>query len=617
MKKALLLPFLVCATLAYGQTFNEVAASAGIDHTYDPMNAMGGGAVFFDYDNDGWDDLYLTSGHGPDHLYRNNQDGTFTNLTSSAGLTITGDYYTIAAIAGDIDNDDDQDLFVTTWGENLVALDRNLLFINNGDGTFTEQGVSYGLTEESFSMGATFLDYDRDGFLDIYVVNYVDKPVNLTDENDNIIGFDHICHPNLFYKNNGDGSFTEMAATLGVDNAGCALAIMATDYDLDDDMDLYVANDFGEWVTPNAMLENQYPSDSFTDVSVATGTDIGIYGMGIGSADMDKDGDFDYYITNLGRNVLIEDNGSHVFSDVTTAAGVENTFGLDAPGTFFATGWGAAFADINNDTWPDLFVANGKVPAADFIANATDDPNKLYLNNGDNTFADISTSSGVDNSDVGRGMAYSDYDKDGDIDILVVVQEGLGAAKTLLYQNSLNTTSRATNHWVQFDLQGTKGNKDALGAKVKVHTGGEVLIQEVQGGGSHCGQNTKIIHFGLGSNTVIDKVEVQWLGTGTQDFGPVGIDGRYELVEGQTLANPQVSETVFQLYPNPVSDGTLYFSNLTDFNKVDVFNLLGKKVMTNKLNSQTSLDVSVLSSGMYFLKFSSPKEEKTFKVLID
>ena len=614
--KRLLYLFVLLSAVGHTQTFNDVAQTAGIDHLYDPLNAMGGGAVFFDYDNDGWEDLYITGGHGIDHLYQNNQDGTFTNVTATAGLSITEDFYTIASIAGDIDNDGDQDLFVTTWGPTPSQLQRNLFFVNNGNGTFTESGESYGFTGVTFSMGASFIDYNLDGLLDVYVVNYVETPGFLYDENGQVNGFSHTCFPNQFYHNNGDGTFTEMASTLGVDNVGCALAIMTTDYDMDNDMDLYIANDFGEWVIPNTMLENEYPTQSFTDVSTDTGSDVAIYGMGIASADMDKDGDFDYYITNLGRNVLIENDGTHNFQDITTAAGVENTYALDDPGDFFTTGWGTAFLDVNNDTWPDLFVANGKVGAEQFIANGTLDPNKLYLNNGDNTFTDISDAAGVSNQDVARGMAYSDYDKDGDVDIVVVIQDGIGFSKTQLLQNTWNDSSRANGHWAQFDLEGTKSNWDALGAKVKLTVGSDVLLQEVQGSGPHCGQNSSILHFGLGANTTIDKVEVIWPGGDVQDYGAMAVDARHQLVEGQTLSAEDVAFADMNIYPNPTT-GIVHTTLAQDLKQVNVYSLLGGKViqLSDVANAQT-FDLSSLPPGMYYMEFLATERREVRKLMV-
>jgi hypothetical protein len=606
-KKICSLLLVLCSGALFSQTFTDATTASGINHTFNQVSNMGGGAVFFDYDNDGWDDLYLTSGTGKDKLYKNLANGNFQEVAAS-WLDITEDYYTIGAVSGDINNDGYRDLLVTTWrGEdNNGPLQRNLLFVSSGDGMFTEVGTSRGLTDPGFSMGASMLDYNNDGYLDIYVVNYIETGVPLYDSSNNVIGFDHDCYENLFYKNNGDGTFTEMGATLGVNNNGCALAVMPTDFDQDHDQDIYIANDFGEFVVANTLLENNYPTDSFTDVSVATNMDVGIYGMGIAYADFDKDGDFDYYITNLGRNVLIQNDGSQNFTDISTAAGVENTYAENNGNTLYTTGWGTAFIDVNNDTWPDLFVGNGRVPAADFIATGEDDPNKLYINNGDQTFTDVSDAAGVSDYNRGRGVAYSDYDKDGDIDVVVVVQDGSqsATAKTVLYKNDLNPTNGGDKNWAQITLQGTSINKDAMGAIVELTVNGEKLIQEVHGQGSHCSQHSLTLHFGLGSNTNITEMKVKWSATDTQTFTNLDVNTRYELTQGSTLSTPE-SQTLptFFTYPNPVRD-QLKVSGVDQKYQVKIYAVYGKLLKTAEVSvNRPYVDMSAYKTGTYVAQF--------------
>jgi len=376
---------LICCQSILSQSFVDVSNDVGIDHVFKQFSNMGGGAVFFDYDNDGWEDLYITGGINKDVLYRNLGDGNFMKITDS-WIDITEDFYTIGVVSGDINNDGFRDIYVTTWREVVNSnmngsLKRNLLFINDGIGGFDEKSVDYRLTTPSFSMGAAMLDYNNDGLLDIYEINYIENSIATYDPDHIINGFAHECYENKFYYNNGDDTFTEMSATLGVNNSGCALAVMPTDFDQDNDQDLYIANDFGEFVVANTILQNEYPMNKFIDVSVVTSMNVGIYGMGIAYADIDKDGDFDYYITNLGRNVLLENDGNQNFNDISTEANVENTYAENSNDELFTTSWGTSFLDVNNDTWPDLFVANGRVPAAAFIATGEDDPNKLYINN--------------------------------------------------------------------------------------------------------------------------------------------------------------------------------------------------------------------------------------------
>ena len=612
---------LLYTSTLFSQAFTDVTTASGINHIYKQAFEMGGGAVFFDYDNDGWEDLYITAGKDKDQLYQNQGDGNF-QLVNSPWLNITQDFYTVAVVSGDVNNDGYRDLFVTTWrGEdNGGPLERNLLFMNNGNGTFSEAGVSSGLPEAGFSMGTSMLDYNNDGFLDIYVVNYIENSVPLYNDDGVVNGFDHDCYANSFYKNNGNGTFTEMATTLGVGNNGCALAVMPTDYDQDNDQDIYVANDFGEFVVANALLENNYPANSFTDVSTATNMDVGLYGMGIAYGDIDKDGDFDYYIANLGRNVLMQNDGNQNFTDVSTSAGVENMYTENSSNTLLSTSWGTVFLDVNNDTWPDLFVGNGRIPAASFIATGEDDPNKLFINNGDATFTDISDIAGVNDYNRGRGVAYSDYDKDGDLDVLVVVQDGTAStsAKTVLYRNEINPTGSDGQNWTQLELKGTSINKDAIGTIVELTVNGEKLIQEVHGQGSHASQSSLVLHFGLASNTIIDEIKVIWSSTDAQTFTNLEVNKRYQITQGGSPLNLEENHlSQVSMYPNPVKN-KLNFSGISSKKIIKIFSVYGSLLEKIELTETIeSIDLKNYKTGVYLIQvFNEDNSLEKSKLII-
>jgi len=532
------------------QIFSEQSSVVGIDHTYNARGLMGGGAAFFDFDMDGHEDLYLTGGLDRDQLYRNNGDGTFTKTDNTNGLEITTSHNTTAVITGDIDNDGDREIFVSTWeryenGTEIIA--RNLLFMNNGDGTFTEIGEAAGITHAAFSIGANFVDYNKDGYLDIHVMNHVKTPAFLYDSYGVIVGFNHDCYGNFFYLNNGDATFTEISSQLGVNDNGCALAALPSDFDMDSDLDIFIANDFGPFIVPNTLYQNDYPNDEFSEVAAAKGAGIPMYGMGIAAGDYDHDLDFDYYITNLGANVLLEnDNGT--FTDVAASANVENTYAEGSPSDF-ATGWGTAFFDVDNDSWLDLFVANGRIPSLPSLPTAMNDPNKLYLNNGDKTFSDISAANGVDDGSYSRGMAYSDYDNDGDLDFVVCNINEFGA-KIKFYRNDSN----AANNFIDFTLKGTS-NRDAYGAKVWLYAGGQTFVREVSGGGgSHCSQSSSIVHFGLGDITEVDDVKVEWPRGGILGYNSTfEINRKHVLSETILLSNKDLTGANFGLniLPNP------------------------------------------------------------------
>jgi len=530
------------------QSFLERSANLGIAHKFEAIGEFGGGCVFFDFDQDGWEDLYITGGKEVDVLYRNNGNGGF-ELVQDAGLSITEDFYTTGVSSGDINNDGYRDLFITTWSEADVvgAVQRNLLFLNNKGKGFVEIGESAGITIPSFSMGAVMLDYNNDTFLDIYVINYIENSKIPHDENGNVV-FDHDCYPNQFYENNGDGTFTEKAVELGLGDSGCALAAMPTDVDLDHDADIYLANDFGAFIKPNAIFQNNDPQASFTKVGQGSGLDLGVFAMGIASGDFDKDGDFDYYISNLGRNVLLKNEGNQKYTDVSTYAGTENKYSLDGnAATFLSTSWGTAFLDVNNDTWPDLFVANGYIFSNAPYQTGSYDPNKLYINQGDTTFDDVSASAGIDDPNVARGMAYCDFDQDGDLDIFTVVQgksPQVGSTNhSNFFVNRLNPNQSATTNWVQFKLEGTNINSDAIGAKVIISVNGEQLMQEIHGQGSHGSQHSLVAHFGLAEHTTIDEVKVIWSKLHTQTFTNLEINQRHTLTEQKISATDVVGCT--------------------------------------------------------------------------
>ena len=510
------------------QTFQEISLAVGIEHIYEDIAALGGGVAFFDFDADGDEDIYLSGGSDSDKLYRNDGNNIFTDITFIAGLGHTANYYTTSITTGDIDNDGYREIFVGTWVYNNSAETRSLLYKNNTDGTFTEMAIPAGLVDSVWTMGANFFDVNLDGFLDLYITNYVEDSDVILGENGEAV-FNHDCYGNKLFLNNGDLTFTDATELYGIHtDRGCSLASVATDYDLDGDPDICLVNDFGAFIEPNILFQNQFPNNSFTNVSTATGSDIGLYGMGIAIGDYNLDGFFDYYVTNLGRNALLRGNGSG-FVDLATAAGVENTNTADS---LLTTSWGTAFLDVNNDGWEDLFVANGRIPAAPFIATGELDPNKLFRNNGDGTFMDITNMAGVGDLNRGRGMAYADLDDDGDLDILVNVQSHYldPDANVTLFRNDNNNN----NNWIKFKLTGILCNRDAYGAIVKSFTGSYTYIRELHGGSSHASQHSSIIHFGLGNTEKVDSVHIQWPGGDTQILHDLNVNQTYFITQEVT-----------------------------------------------------------------------------------
>jgi len=343
--------------------FSDYTEDSNIDHIVRHQNFLGGGVAFFDIENDGDEDLYLTSGLGRDLIYRNDGNGEFTDITLGSGTQLSEVFYTNGVIAGDINNDGFTDLFVSTTGNMQEEFARNLLFLNNGNSTFTEIWLQQTEEDKAATLGASFIDYDLDGFLDIYVVNYVDEPGFLIDSTNTIIGFDHDCFENKMYRNrDGNFFFDDVSEALQLDDFGCALAVVNTDFDMDGDGDLLLANDFGEFIIPNGLYRND--SSTFTNVAEEWSANQGIYGMGIAVGDLDNDLDLDYYITNLGSNILLN-REENQFNEIGAASNTQDTWVIED--SILSVSWGTSFIDYDNDRDLDLFIANGYVPGPSFI----------------------------------------------------------------------------------------------------------------------------------------------------------------------------------------------------------------------------------------------------------
>jgi hypothetical protein len=511
-----------------GVQFLDVAREAGlnvpnvwgeVDHKRYIIEAKGSGLAFFDYDHDGWLDIYLTNGtrlgetwpegKAPtSQLFRNNRDGTFSNVTEKSGLARTG--WQTGVCVGDYDNDGWDDLFCCFWGHNI-------LFHNNGDGTFTEVTRKAGLYKEEVRWGAgcTFLDYDRDGHLDLFVCNYIKlDPSQTPGPSDPPVcqwkGIPVMCGPrglpgdtNLLFHNNGDGTFTDVSEKAGILKPGPRYSITAVSYDFDNDgwPDIYVAVD-----SQASILFHNNHDGTFTDIAVMAGCAYSENGheqsgMGVGVADYDCDGWLDIFKTNFADDTsnLYHNNGDGTFSDVTFASGVgiNNSY----------VAWGCGFLDYDNDGWPDLMQINGHVyPEIEGhdIGQTYKNPRLVYRNLGKGQFKDVSREMGpgITERFSSRGAAFGDYDNDGDIDVLVLNMNDL---PSLLRNDGGNR-----QNWIKIKLIGTHANRTAIGTRVRVVTGRHAQINEVHSGSSVMSQGDLRLHFGLGNAELIDLLEVKW-----------------------------------------------------------------------------------------------------------
>ncbi len=499
----------VDGTVAAGIAFRHQNGATGEKHL---PETQGSGVAFFDYDADGWLDLYFVNIAGPGALYRNRGDGHFEEITGRAGVAESG--HGMGCATADYDQDGDLDLYITCYGPNI-------LYRNNGDGSFTNVTSHAGVGHPGWSTGAAFADYDQDGDPDLYVANYVEYPPAVNPPCIQAKGLQVYCGPeafdpqaDVFFRNEGDKTFADISDAVGLRPwAAKELGAFFSDYDQDGDLDLYAAGDR----TPNLLYRND--GDRFAEVGVLAGvafSDAGeaLSGMGVDAGDYDNDGRFDFFVTNYQweTNNLYRNLGNGFFVDTTFESG------LGMPSLRFLA-WGTVFFDYDNDGDSDLFVANGhlddNVELFDTSVNYAQQ-NQLFRNDGQGRFADVTNAAGPGLAlvQVSRGAAVGDYDADGDLD-LVVSNNNQPAA--LLRNEGGNH-----NRWLAIKLVGSyapaapghsqdpASNRDGIGALVQVVAGGRLQIDEVRSGSSFLCQDDLRLHFGLGAFKKADLIEVRW-----------------------------------------------------------------------------------------------------------
>ncbi|MGA3009096.1 MAG: CRTAC1 family protein [Terracidiphilus sp.] len=522
--------------------FVDVARAAGLtapmiygepdSFTY-IIESMATGCAFFDYDNDGWMDIFIPGGRrlentppeAGNHLYKNNRDGTFTDVTAKAGLLGSG--WAQGVCVGDYNNDGFEDLFLTYYGQNI-------LYRNNGDGTFTDVTAKAGLLFPTtrFSTGCTFIDYNRDGLLDLFVSNYLEidlatapKP-SMAVPNCNYEGVPVMCGPlglpkahHYLYRNNGDGTFTDVSQESGVAGLRGSYGLTALSFDADEDgwPDIFVACDS----SPSFLLMNNHDG-TFREEALFRGLALSgegreMGGMGACVGDYNLDGHTDLVKTHYYNQAtgLYRNDGKGNFEDVTIEAGLNRE-------TRFVC-FGAGLVDFDNDGYPDLLLSSGSVypevakVSPRFPARS---PLLLFRNRGDGTFVELGAEAGpaINTPHTGRGAAFGDFDNDGDMDVLIM---NVNEPPTLLRNDA-----PPGNHWIKIRLEGTKSNRSAIGSRVLARYGGKVQVQEVLSGTSYISCNDPRLHFGLGSATTAD-IEIHW---------PLGLVEKYPgLAAGQLV----------------------------------------------------------------------------------
>ncbi len=531
-------------TSTRGLRLVDVTSQAGIQFHHNSgayggkflPETLGSGCAFLDYDRDGWQDILLINGMDwPGHkrqlstlrLYRNNRDGSFSDVTRKAGLDV--EMYGMGVAVGDYNNDGFPDILITCVGQNR-------LFRNTGKGTFVDVARSSGLAaRQSFSTSALWFDFDRDGLLDLFVCNYV----KWSPEHDVFCSLDgkhkSYCTPEAYrgetcwlFRNRGNGTFEDVTATSGIfDSSSKSLGVAMLDYDQDGWPDLLVAND----TQPNKLYRNMH-NGTFKDVAVDAGIAFSAEGkaragMGVDAADFDNSGASGVAITNFDNEMigLYRALGNGTYEDVAMQAGV-------GPVSKNTLGFGCVFLDADLDGAVDLLVANGHIDET--VRNIRGNvgyaqPPQLFLNSGKRTFRDVATEvgEGFSQPKVGRGLAYGDFDRDGDVDILMTTNNG----PSFLFRND----QLAGNRSIRFHLVGTSSNRDAIGATVRIYHDGSSQSRLVRGGSSYLSQSELPVTFGLGKRDRIDRVVIQWPNGKIEEYKNLVAGRAYECIEAKGI----------------------------------------------------------------------------------
>jgi enediyne biosynthesis protein E4 len=542
------LPYALAGQDSVKVTFTDATKSAGVGFVNRSssekkyiVESMGGGAAMFDFDNDGRLDIYLVNSYTvdaalakksrpPAALYRNLGNGKFEDVAAKAGVADPG--WAMGASVADYDNDGDDDLYVTCFGP-----DR--LYRNRGDGTFEDVTAKAGVGDARFSTGASWGDYDRDGDLDLFVTNYVDFKLDDMPQ----FGKGALCQyraipvqcgprglpgaGDALYRNNGDGTFTDVSKQAKVDDPKgyYGLGVMWTDFDDDGWPDVVVAND----ATPNYAYRNNHDG-TFTEMGFILGVAVDENGveqgsMGVSIGDYDRDGRLDLIVTNFADqyNTIYRKGPDGGFTDVSRAT---KTADVSLP----FVGWGVKFFDYDNDGWLDLLVVNGHVyPQVEgaFPGGMYGQRKLFYRNLRDGTFAEIGASiPALAERRASRGAAFGDYDDDGDVDVIVNEIDG---GPTLLR----NDGGSKAGHWISLKLQGTKSNRNAVGARVELKTGAMTQVDEVRAGDSYISHSDWRLHFGLGAATTVDEITIRWPGGAVEKLTKVKADQVVRIVEGK------------------------------------------------------------------------------------
>lgn len=560
--------------------FEDVALSKGVNVVTGDV-VFGSGVSFFDFNNDGWDDLSFATKHNQELEFYQNFNGQFIKISLGVGLIDTN-HHAKQINWVDLDNDGDSDLFITSTrigtGSTDLGYYRNRLFENTGNLNFTEITQQAGLPMQTLgSYGASWGDYNSDGFLDVFICN--------RDENSR----------NFLYKNNGDGTFDDVSEIAGISLIShLSFASAWIDINNDGYQDLYISNDKIEQETFRNIMYKNNGDGTFTDISESSGTNILIDAMTVTVGDYNNDGWFDIYVTNLGRSTFLKNNGDETFTDVATETNTE----------FNSSAWCANFLDGDNDGKLDLYVSGSLSGFPQFLSGA------FYHNNGSNVY-NIPLDSGFEFED---GASYSnaigDFNNDGLPDI---IETNIEDANVFLWENN----NIENNNWIKIDLEGVISNRDGIGSVIEVTADGKTQYHYTNSGESYLSQNSGTEFFGLGGATIIDQIKVKWLSGATNILKDVSVNQSIKILEDtQSLSIDTDTQLLISLYPNPVSN-FLNIKTQECLQSIEILDLQGRLVVNLKADNCliNKVDISDLNSRIYFVRLNFDHKSVTKKII--
>lgn len=579
----------------------------GTEHTYLSTSELGGGVSLIDYNNDGWLDIYMPGGELPDRFLKNLGNWEFEDISH---IIPFHNIDVAAAGVADINNDGCDDMLLCAMSKSM----QSILLINNCDESFTAT-TNFGLIDKEIPiMNVSFIDFNSDGLLDMYISRYVETPniVRDTLPDGNVIKrFPHICYTNELYRNTGNFEFQRVEEQYMNEDLGCSFASIQTP--MKNGIGWYSINDFGEDVIPNQFHVYDPILGIFSEESEISGVDLRHFGMGADIADIDQDLDIDIYVTDIGDNELLINEGDR-YINKAQEFGIDNTL---TNSNHNSVGWTPLFFDVDNDSDVDLFIANGYINITERLNTSKNNPNSFYENvNG--IFIDKSDEYKVSFTEVNRGAVKGDLDNDGDLDLIIGNKFLRRDDTTHHFYRILENTQTNNNNYITVKLQGITNNRNGFGTTVYIHHGGNAYMDFHASGGNHASFDDNLVHFGLGKSAKIDSLVVVWQNGVKDVIHNPAINQTIKIIEGEyttTTSNENIGhEFEVSIFPNPTDNLIHIQTSNADLpiQKVSIYDSLGRLLITS---NQKVIALERFSDGLFFVEILTSKGKVMHKML--